>query len=339
MRSVIFDRPGDASVLQLVFRPNPEPGVGEVRVRIIYSGVNPTDWKNRRSAHDGNEVVANQDGSGVIDALGPGLGPDEFAVGDRVWLTLSGYERPSGGTAQEYVVVPVERVFALPSAASFELGAAIGIPALTAHEALVAGQGMPDRLRPGALAGKTILVAGGAGAVGNAAIQLARWAGGRVVATVSTDEKGRLSAAAGAELTVNYRSPDAAAEIRGFAPGGVDIVVEVAPVANAALNHTVLARRGTVAVYSVDGGAELTIQVGAEIGRNSRYQFVLLYTAGWDAIARDAQSVTDAIAAGGLRVGRDAGLPVHSFALAEAAEAHAAVEAGTTGKVLIRTQE
>jgi len=179
MRAVVYTETGPSSVLHLVDHETPEPGPGEVRVRVVRSGVNPTDWKSRTGSAPGqalpfDEVVPNQDGSGVVDAVGSGV--DRLAVGDRVWVMLAAHQRPTG-TAQELTVLPQERVVALPEGAGFDLGASLGVPAVTAHRALTTSEDGPDRLSPGALAGTTVLVAGGAGAVGNAAIQLAVWAG------------------------------------------------------------------------------------------------------------------------------------------------------------------
>src|SRR5262249_33236840 len=228
MRAAIYTQHGDPSVIELVDRPIPEPGQGEVRIRIFVSGVNPTDWKSRRGTvgDPARETVRTHDGPGVIDNLGPGV--DRFTVGDPVWVTLAAYDRPLSGTAQEYTVVPVERIFPLPPGASFDLGAGIPIPGITAHRALTVSEEGPTRLRPGALTGRVVLVAGGAGAVGNAAIQLACWAGANVIATVSSNVKARLAAAAGAHHVVNYKDADVVGEVRRVAPAGVDVVVEVA---------------------------------------------------------------------------------------------------------------
>src|SRR5262249_30983797 len=169
MRAITYSSLGDSSVLELVERPIPEPEAGEVRIHVLVSGVNPTDWKARRvtSGPLDHPTVPNHDGAGVVDALGAGVAG--FDVGDRVWVTLAGHGRPDGGTAQEYTVVPTERVFPLPAGADFELGASVGIPAVTAHRALTVAEDGPARLRPGALNGRGVLVAGGAGAVGHAA--------------------------------------------------------------------------------------------------------------------------------------------------------------------------
>jgi NADPH2:quinone reductase len=150
-------------------------------------------------------------------------------VGDRVWVTLAGDGRPSSGTAQEYTVVPTDRVFPLPAGADFDLGASVGIPAITAHRALTVAEDGPIRLHPNALDDRKVLVAGGAGAVGNAAVQLARWAGATVIATVSGEAKTQLASAAGVQHVVNYKDAAAADQIRRFAPDGVDLIVEVAP--------------------------------------------------------------------------------------------------------------
>jgi NADPH:quinone reductase len=180
-----------------------------------------------------------------------------------------------------------------------------------------------------------VLVAGGAGAVGNAAIQLARWAGATVIATVSGEAKAQLARSAGADIVVNYRDVEAAQQIRQVAPDGVDLIVEVAAGINAELDLRTLGPRGTISIYANDGGAPLSLEVGRSMGLNIRYQFVLLYTVGWDRIAAAAADINQAVADGALRVGEHAGLPISRFPLEEAAAAHAAVENGTLGKVLI----
>jgi NADPH2:quinone reductase len=302
-----------------------------VRVAVAVSGVNPTDWKARRRGLSFPEAVPNQDGAGTIEAVGAGV--DEARAGERVWIWEAAWQR-AHGTAQEYVVLPERQAVRLPDGASFDLGASLGIPALTAHRCLTVSELGPRQLAPGALTGLTVLVAGGAGAVGHAAIQLARWAGGRVLSTVSSDEKAALARAAGADEVVDYRSGDAIAELRRLAPGGVDMIVEVAPAVNAALAAAVLTANGTVAAYAT-GGLELGLSVRELMGRNIRYQFVLVYTVPEAAKAQAVADVSAAAAAGALPVGEQAGLPLHRFPLERTADAHAAVEGGAVGKVLI----
>jgi NADPH:quinone reductase len=336
MKAIVYSKTGDPSVLELVERDPAEPGEGEVRVRIAVSGVNPTDWKSRAGATGAElpfpEIVPNQDGAGVVDAVGPGV--DSFAQGDRVWILLAAHGRPTG-TAQESVVLPVDRVVALPDSASFDLGASLGVPAVTAHRALTVAEGGPTRLSPGALAGRTVLVAGGAGAVGHAAIQLARWAGATVITTISGPAKAALAEAAGAHHTVDYTQDDAAKVIRGLAPDGVDVVVEVAPAVNADLDLAVIANHGTIAVYANNGGDRVTFDVRTQFALNVRYQGLLLYTVGPDALAAATEAITAALEDGALPVGEDAGLPLVRFPLEQTADAHAAVEDGVVGKVLI----
>jgi NADPH2:quinone reductase len=333
VRAVVYRETGPSSVLEVVERDLPEPGPGEVRVRVVRSGVNPTDWKFRAgnlAGHD--EVVPGQDGSGVIDAVGPGV--DTYAVGDRVWTVLAQHGRPYG-TAAEFTVQPVGRVAALPEGASYDLGASLGVPAVTAHRALTGGQDGPDRLAPGALDGKVVLVAGGAGAVGNAAIQLARWAGATVVTTVSSAEKAALATAAGAHHTVNYRDGDTARQILAIAPDGVDIAVEVAPAQNIAVDLEVVRVHGLVSIYANNGGDEMTMPLRAAFGKNLRFQFLILYTLHEHLVQAAVEDVNAAVAAGALRVGEEAGIALHHFPLESTAAAQDAVEDGAVGKVLI----
>lgn len=337
MRAIVYSETGAPSVLHLVDRPVPEPEAGEVRIRIIVSGVNPTDWKSRRGSKPGEsvgfaEVVPGQDGAGIIDAVGAGV--HRFAVGDRVWTAIAAYQQAGGGTAQEFTVLPADRVYALPDSASFDLGATLGVPALTAHRALTVAEDGPSRLSPGALSGKTVLVAGGAGAVGHAAIQLARWAGATVITTISSSAKAALAHAAGAHHVVNYRESDAAFEIRRLASEGVDLIVEVAPDKNAELNGKVIRNRGSIAVYATTGDP-LVLDIRTLMTLNVRYQFQLLYTLGQDVRDAGAEDINAAIIDGALPIGDDAGLPLHRYSLAQTGDAHAAVESDIVGKVLI----
>ncbi len=335
MRSIVYSRTGTSSVLSLAERAPAQPGPGEVRVRVAVSGVNPTDWKARAGSGAATafaEVVPNQDGAGVIDAVGEDVA--DLAVGDRVWVYLAQHQRPTG-TAQEYTVVPAERAVKLPEGVGFDVAASLGVPAMTAHRALTVHESGPARLSPGALEGRIVLVAGGAGAVGHAAIQLAVWAGATVIATISSDEKAALALAAGAHHVVNYRQEDAAAQIAALAPQGVDHVVEVSLAQNAVLDGQIVANHGSIAYYADNGGDQATLPVRPTFAKNVRIQGLLLYTVGDAALTAAAEDITAALRDDALPVGDQAGLPLSWFSLEATAAAHDAVEQGAVGKVLI----
>jgi NADPH2:quinone reductase len=320
MKAVVYDRPGAAAeVLRVVEVPRPEPGPGEVRVRVSFSGVNPTDWKSRSgaTARPVDEFqIPHQDGSGVIDAVGPGV--DEDRVGQRVWVWLAA-AGSRWGTAAEWTVVSDQQAVALPAAASLELGASLGVPAVTAHRCLFAD---------GDLAGRTVLVAGGAGAVGHFAIQLARHASARVVTTVSGAAKAELARAAGADLVVNYREPDVLERIRAFTER-VDRVVEVNLAANLSLDLGLSGPGTVVSVYAADT-ADPELPLRACMGANVVLRFVLLYGVPIADLLRGVTAVSAALEAGALTE-----LPVHRFPLEECAAAHDAVQSGAVGKVLL----
>jgi NADPH2:quinone reductase len=338
MRAIVYAEKGSSKVLSLVERPLQEPGAGQVRVRMMRAGVNPTDWKSRSdtgAAMAFPEITPGQDGAGIVDAVGTGV--PHLTGGDRVWLYL-GQDGLPYGTAAEYCLLDADRAVRLPDSlsgdAAFDLGASLGVPAITAHRALTSAP-VAARLGPGALAGQAVLVQGGAGAVGNAAIQLAVWSGATVITTVSGPEKAALAAAAGARHVVNYRSQDATAAIREIVPDGVDLIVEVAPAQNNALDQAVARNGATIAIYANNGGAEVSVPVRPANALNLRYQFLLLYTLDRGFLTAATEDVTAAIEAGALRVGAAAGVPLHHYPLEATPAAHDAVEQGAVGKVLI----
>ncbi|MCC3273569.1 NADPH:quinone reductase [Arthrobacter zhangbolii] len=337
MKSIVYSATGPSSVLSLAERDVAAPGPGEVRVRVAISGVNPTDWKARAAGEPPfPEVVPNQDGAGTVDAVGDGV--THLQPGDRVWIYLAAHGRPTG-TAQEFTVLPADRAVKLPEGIGFDVAASLGVPAMTAHRALTVHEHGPARLAPGALAGRTVLVQGGAGAVGHAAIQFAVWAGATVIATVSSDAKAELATAAGAHHIVRYPDDAEADRIREVAPNGVDQIVEVSPAQNAALDVEVIANHGSIAYYANNNGEEFTAPIVASFAKNVRWQGVLIYTVGEDAQHAAAEDITAALRDGALPVGGSAGLPLTWFPLEETAAAHDAVENGTTGKILIRVSE
>jgi NADPH2:quinone reductase len=336
VRAIVYSETGAPDVLRMSERPEPEPRDGEVLVRVAVSGVNPTDWKARRGGGPGErlafpEVVPNQDGAGTVVAVGSNVDPAR--VGERIWMWEAAWQR-ADGTAQELVALPGSQAVPMPDDASFDLGASLGIPALTAHRCLTVGAEGPATLGPSTLDGRKVLVAGGAGAVGHAAIELALWSGATVITTVSSSEKADLAAAAGAHHIVNYGAEDAGQAVRRVAHDGVDVIVEVGAAANTALDASVIGPNGTVAIYASDA-EDVTIQASPAMRSNVRYQFVLVYTVSPQGKQQAVRDVQAAAAAGVLRVGEEAGLPLHRFPLERTADAHAAVEGGAVGKVLI----
>ena len=309
-----------ADVLEVGEIEVPAPGDGEVLVRVVVSAVNPTDWKARRGSRAMMFpfVVPNQDGAGVIEAVGPGVDPGR--VGENVWVYFAASGRQFG-TAAEFTVVPDVRAVRLPDGVSMDLGASMGVPALTAHRAL---------FWDGPIDGQIILVAGGAGAVGHFAIELARDAGAaQVITTVSSQEKAALAEAAGADVIVNYREADAAAAIHEAAPGGVNRIVEVALGENLDLDASVLAPHGTIVTYAKTA-QDPEVNVIKHMMGNHTLRFMMLYDAGDQAIADGVAAVTDCLERGVLTE-----LPAHRFFLSEIVAAHEACEARVVGKVLI----
>jgi NADPH2:quinone reductase len=320
MRAALYRESGAArDVLRVADVDTPSPGAGEVLVRVHASGVNPTDYKTRsgvtRRPIDEFQVP-HQDGAGVIVAVGPGV--DSGRVGERVWVWFAAAGR-RWGTAAEYTMVPSRQAVPLPGVASFELGASLGVPAMTAHRCLFAD---------GPIAGRTILVAGGAGAVGHYAIELAKWAGARVVATVSSEQKAGLAAKAGADLVVNYRDADAVEQIRAYSPR-VDTIVEVALGANLSLDLELATPQTVVVTYAAEPSNPV-LPVRDCLNANVMLRFVMLYSVPAAALDAAAADVTAALAASALTE-----LPVHRFPLDDIVAAQETVEGGVVGKVIV----
>lgn len=309
----------ERGVLRVVELERPQPGPGEVLVRVRVSGVNPTDVGSR--LHGGFDdahprVVPHHDGAGEVVAVGPGVDPAR--VGQRVWIWLAQWQRAQG-TAAQWIALDQALAVPLPDGVSLDLAAGLGIPAVTAHRCLFAD---------GSLEGASVLVQGGAGAVGHAAIELARFGGARVAATVSSPEKAELAAAAGAELVVDYTREDVVETVRGWAPDGVDRVIEVAIGANVATDAEVLVADGTIVSY---GAPDRAIEPSRPLMvKNTMLRFVLIYTMPPDSKQRAVADISEA-----LRQGRLSALPSVRFGLDEVAAAHDAVAGHAVGKVVV----
>ncbi|MGX1790515.1 NADPH:quinone reductase [Bosea sp. NPDC055332] len=319
MRAVFYEANGPArDVLQVGEVPTPEPGSGEVRVRLQASGVNPSDVKSRGHRKLAfPRVIPHSDGAGEIEAVGEGV--PKSRVGERVWVWNGQWQRPFG-TAAEQIVLPARQAVRLPDNIGFQDGATLGIPALTAFHAVELA---------GAESGATLLVSGGAGSVSQYAIQVAKSRGATVITTISSPDKAMVAREAGADHCIDYRHEDVGGRIAEITGGhGVDAIIEMNLSANAGLIAAALRPKGRVIVYGTD--AEATIPAFACLVNSVTLRFFLIYQL--DAEQRDlaVAGVTDALEQGRMtsRIGP-------TFTLAETAAAHEAVERGTIGNVVV----
>ncbi len=326
MRAAFYDRLGPArDVLQLENLPLPEPAAGEVRVRVVCSGINPSDVKTRMGRRVTQmpfpRVIPHSDGAGVIDAVGAGVSTDR--LGQRVWVWNAARGRPHG-TACEFLCLSSEQAVPLPAQASFEAGACMGIPALTALHAV---------LMDGGVAGKTVMVAGGAGAVGHYAVQFASLLGAaRVIASVSTPEKAALARQAGADDVVLYKSEPLAQRVLDLTQGqGVDRVIEVDIGANAAANVQMLKTGGECVIYG-SGTDKLDLPFSQLLQRNIQLKFFIVYHLAPSDRARAVATLTRMLERGVLQHNIAASLPLQDIATA-----HEIVESGQTiGNVVLQ---
>lgn len=325
MRAAYYEKQGPAGeVFRIGELPTPQPGAGEVRVRLRYSGVNPSDWKTRNGG-GGRKlfaplIVPHSDGSGEIDAVGDGVPASR--IGERVWIWNGQWKR-AFGTAAEYIALPTAQAVALPPGVSYQEGACLGIPALTAMQAVRLAELAP---------GKSVLVQGGAGAVGRYAIQLAKARGAFVLATVSSPEKAAVARAAGADHVIDYRREDVAARARELTGGpGVDEVIEVNLTRNAAAYPGLIRPHGRSVVYGIEG-ADTTVPALWLMQNSIALKFFMIYDI--PAADRDGelQELQQLLAAGRLSHPVAQELP-----LEEVARAHDLVEQQqATGSVVLR---
>jgi len=329
MRAAYYERCGPPQeVFVLGEVEAPAPGPGEVAVRIAVSGVNPHDTKKRAGwlsrALPAARVIPHSDGAGVIEAVGPGVA--ETRLGERVWCMRCDRRRGFGAAA-EIAIAAASDAVRLPEGVSFAEGACLGVPAMTAYDAVFAD---------GPVTGRTVLVTGGAGAVAAYAIQLAAWNGARVIATASMPEKQAHARAMGADTVLDYRSGDVAAAILHATRGeGVDRIVEVDFGANLAVCHAALKPNGTVAAYSSTRVREPVLPYYAFAMKGARLRFVQGMLLTPEIREAGARTLGALMARGLLRHTIAA-----EFPHARIAEAHALQEAGGhIGKVLVRSPE
>ncbi len=327
MKAAWYEEQGDpAKVFKIGDLPDQMPGRGEVRVKIHASGVNPTDTYTRsgirRRGMPFERIVPHQDGAGVIVAVGEGL--PQQRIGERVWLYMAQWQQ-AFGTAAEFCVLPSERAVKLPDNCSFTEGASLGVPWLTAHYAVLCDS---------SVAGRTVLVAGGTGAVGYYALQIAKHEGSRVIATVGSAEKGRVAREAGADAVIDFRAEDVGARMAEVTNGkGADRLLEPYFAKNAPLFPKMLAKLGTVIVYGA-GGTEGVIPAGWGIQNQPTIKFIYMYELPAEAYARALADFERLQSAGKLKH-----LPVREFSLDQIAQAHEAVEKGNnaTRMVIVMT--
>jgi NADPH2:quinone reductase len=323
MKAAFYTEPGPASeVLQLGELETPTPGPGEVRVRLRTSGVNPSDVKARsgrvRRGLAFPLVVPHSDGAGDIDLVGEGVAPSR--LGERVWVHNGQWKRPFG-TAAEYIVLPSVLASRLPASIDYGVGACLGIPALTAYQAIALA---------GPMEGQTLLIPGGAGAVGHYAIQIAKAKGARVIATVSSAEKAEHAKAAGADQVINYRTEDVGERVRQITGSGVDLIIEVNLSANAPLIPAVLRPFGRVVAYGSDGPVA-PVPATFGIVNSINLRFFIIYEAPLEQRQAAIAELTEMM---------DAGKLIHTvgarFPLTQIASAHEAVESGKVmGNVVV----
>ena len=324
MRAAYYEKNGSAAeVLKVAEVETPKPGPGEVRVRLRASGVNPSDVKTRAGTVRKiafPRVIPHSDGAGEIDAVGDGVSPKR--VGERVWTFNAAWKRPFG-TAAEYVTLPEHLAAPLPQTISFEAGAGLGIPAMTGWRAVEIAD---------AQKGMAVLVAGGAGAVAQYAIQFAKARGATVIATISSDEKAKLAREAGADHTVNYKTENIGERVMQITDKtGVDTVIEIDFAANAKLLPGVLRPRGHVVIYGNNG--EATVPSPFFLGNTIGLQFFLVYELTPAERDRAVSGINRMLEEG--RLLNRGGL---SFALDQIVAAHETMEAAKTpGKIVVLT--
>ena len=316
MKAAYYEKQGKAAdVLKVSEVPEPVPGLGEVRVKIAVSGINPSDLKNRSGflgAMSYKRVIPHQDGAGIIDRVGEGV--SESRIGERVWVYEAQAAGRANGTAAEYVVIPAENAVPLSEGVSYEIGACLGIPALTAHRFLFSD---------GNLKGKRVLVHGGAGVVGEAAIMLAKWSGAWVATTIRKESDREQAQKTGADLVINMKSEEVAPKIKAATEGkGVDRIIEVDLLSNAEIDLESIAQGGVICTYALKKADDaLNLPIFRAMKGGCVFRFVFIYNVP-DEIKRPAiKDITECLKSGKYRPTIGKSLPLEKIA-----EAHEVLE-------------
>lgn len=324
MRAAIYTTKGPAAdVLRVIEKSDPEPAAGEVRVKLAFSGVNPSDVKSRAgvSARGSGypEVIPHSDGSGTIDKIGPGV--NSALLGQRVWVFNGQWDRPFG-TAAEFITLPAGQTVELPNELSFEIGASIAIPLMTAMHAVQTC---------GSLMGKTVLIPGAAGSVGFYATQLARMAGAHVIAIVSNEQKAQLAKDIGAHDVINYKTESITDRVQALTNHrGADAIIDVDAATHAPLYGSLLSFNGRAVVYG-SNQPQVSLPFGPMImGFISIYYFIV-YKLPTHAMQEVLAGVSAALSVPGFKHP-----PTSIYPLADIVKAHQQVERGANAKVLIQ---
>ena len=316
VKAVWYEQIGTADdVLRHGNIDDPEVSDGEVLVRIRTSGVNPSDVKTRGGARGELQfprIIPHSDGAGKIEAVGNGV--DKNRIGERVWLWNGAFGR-AFGTCAEYISLPADQAVEMPENTPFEAGACMGIPASTAYHGVFSG---------GSVKNKTVLVTGGAGAVGHYAIQLAKWDGAQVITTVSGPEKGLAAEEAGADLVVNYKTDDVVEAVNNFTNGeGVDRIVEVEFGGNLSVSEQIIKTNGVIAAYGSVAVGNPELPFYNLMFKSAVLKMYLIYIVPGEARMKIIEGLTKALSENAL---------VHqiakSFDLTDTIQAHKTVEAG-----------
>ena len=326
MKAITYSEFGiSTNVLKISELPIPKADKGEVLVSLQFSGSNPSDAKSRAGNRPGvtkpqfEQIVPNSDGSGVIIAVGEGV--EKSRVGQRVWIWNGQWQRPNG-TAAEYITVPSTQAVEMPEDMSYETGACLGIPGLTASYCT---------LGDGALNGKTVFVSGGAGAVGHTCIQLAKWSGATVIASGSENGFGHIREA-GADHVFDYRDPDLPKKILDVCPVGVDRAIEVEFGENVNLLHKIVRQNGEISLYGGAKNMNPTFPFGPYLFKALKINIALIYILPKEDRDRAIKALHDAHSDGALKMAVG-----HVFDFNDFAQSHdATLTPGRKGSVLIK---